>query len=47
MPVLHEQGEHIIALLLQQKGRNTRINASGQAYTHLNILISRHILSLI
>ena len=46
VPVLHEKGEDIISLLLQQEGCNARIHTSGQAYTYLNLLIFRHILVL-
>ena len=42
VPVLHEQSEHIIALLLQNKSSNTRINATRKAYTHLYFAIICH-----
>ena len=42
MPVLHEQSEDIVTLLLQQKSRNTRIDTSRKSYAYLNLSVIRH-----
>jgi hypothetical protein len=34
LPVLHEQAEHVPALLLEQQGRDRRIDPTGQADDH-------------
>ena len=47
MPVLHEKGEHVVSLLLEQKSCNARINSTGKADTHLYFAVFHHILCIL
>jgi hypothetical protein len=42
MPVLHEKGEDIVALLLEYKRRHAGIHSSGKAYAYLDIAVICH-----
>jgi len=34
LPILHEQAEHLVALLLEQPGADGRVDAAGEADHH-------------
>ena len=42
VPVLHEKGEDIVALLLEHKRRNAGVNSSGKTDTNLYIAVICH-----
>ena len=37
VPVLHEHGKHVVALLLEQPGSHAGVHASGKSYTNLHL----------